>query len=103
MEMEMRRSKITLTMLMIAGSLTGSALAANGIIMKQRLSDENYCHMQFSAIDPGTLASQHPRLKDSSSGDVVDFYGSCDESPTGRDQVIEQRLEESRHNPASNH
>ena len=100
----MRRTEITFAMLVLAGSLASSALAADdGIIMKQRLSDENYCHMQFSAIDPGTLASRNPRLKDSSSGDVVDFYGPCDESPTGQDQVTEQRLEEAWHNPASNH
>jgi hypothetical protein len=37
------------------------------------------------------LASNNPQLKDSSTGDVVDFYGSCDESPTGADQVTAQK------------
>ena len=30
-------------------------------------------------------------LKDERTGDVIDFYGPCDESPTGQDQVQSQR------------
>ena len=80
-----------------------TAKAADGIIEKEPLSLENYCHMKFPAIDPNTLASDHPVLKSADSGDVIDFYGPCDESPTGKDQVTSQRLEDDWHNPASNH
>lgn len=38
-----------------------------------------------------TLSGNNPQLKDSSSGDVIDFYGPCDESPTGADQVKDQQ------------
>jgi hypothetical protein len=101
----MKRIGTTLSMLVLAGSLAGNAIAAEqGILEKERLSDsENYCHMKFSAIEEGTLASNNPQVKPTSSGDVIDFYGPCDETPTSPDQVTAQRLDESRHNPASEH
>ena len=101
----MKRIGTTLSILVLAGSLAGSAFAAeNGILMKERLSDSaDYCHMRFPAIKEGTLASNDPQLKDASSGDVIDFYGSCDETPTSANQVQAQREDEYRHNPASNH
>ncbi len=40
------------------------------------------------------LASDDPQLKRSDTGDVIDFYGACDETPTGNDQVITQKQEE---------
>ena len=101
----MKRIGATLSILVLAGSLAGSAIAAdNGILEKERLSDnENYCHMKFPAMRKGTLTSAHPQLKDPSTGDVIDFYGPCDETPTSANQVQAQREDEYRHNPASNH
>lgn len=93
----MKHTKTLLTALAFAGSLAGSAMAADGILMKERLADENYCHMKFPAIRPSTLGSDHPELKRSDTGDVIDIYGPCDESPTGADQVKDQqRLYEDR-------
>ena len=99
----MKRIGIAASILVLAGSLAHSAIAADDrLIVKEQLSDDDsYCHMRFRAIDEGTLASKRPQLKDASSGDVVDFYGPCDESPTGEDQVRMQRLEEAWHNPVS--
>ena len=79
--------------MVLVGSLAGSAAAAGGVLSQQG-AGEDYCHMKFPAIRPRTLASDQPQLKSSSSGDVIDYYGACDESPTGRDQVIEQKREE---------
>lgn len=94
----MKRIGTTLSMLVLAGSLAGSAMAADdGILLKEQFNADNYCHMKFPAIKERTLAGNNPELKDSSSGDVIDFYGSCDESPTGKDQVAAQRLDEQRH------
>jgi len=45
------------------------------------------------AIEGNSLASNKPVLKSQNSGDVSDYYGPCDESPTGKDQVNEQKLE----------
>ncbi len=53
--------------------------------------------MTFPAIRPSTLDSDQPMLKSSTTGDVIDFYGACDESPTGPDQIFEQRFHASRH------
>jgi hypothetical protein len=50
--------------------------------------------MKFAAIRPRTLDTDHPQLKRPDTGDVIDFYGACDESPTGMDQVISQKHEE---------
>ena len=50
--------------------------------------------MKFPAIRPTTLDTDHPQLKRPDTGDVIDFYGACDESPTGMDQVISQKHEE---------
>ena len=80
--------------LVLMGSLTGTALAGS-TVGSQVSSDEGaYCHMKFPAIRPRTLAGNRPQLKSSSSGDVIDYYGACGESPTGADQVIEQKHDE---------
>jgi hypothetical protein len=84
----------TISMLVLAGSLAGTAMAGNdGILLKEQASND-YCHMQFPAIRQHTLGSANPELKKSDTGDVIDFYGSCDESPTGPDQVALQKLQE---------
>jgi hypothetical protein len=79
--------------LTLAGSLAGSALAADGVLLKDEAGNANDCHMKFPAIRPRTLDTKQPALKSSTTGDVIDFYGSCDESPTGPDQVQAQKLE----------
>ena len=88
----MKHIGTSLSMLVLAGSLVGSAFAADGILLKEQATN-NYCHMKFPAIKERTLAGNNPELKDASSGDVIDFYGPCDESPTGKDQVAAQRFQ----------
>ena len=77
------------------GSLgTGSSFAAaEGVISNTVLIPDRYCHLTFPAIREETLASDRPVLKDPSSGDIIDFYGSCDTDPLGEDQVHQQRLQ----------
>jgi hypothetical protein len=41
------------------------------------------------------LDDSQPALEDSSTGDVIDFYGPCNEDPVGTDQVQEQKLKPS--------
>ena len=73
------------------------AKAADGVLLKEKLDESsNYCHMKFPAIEYGTLGTDHPVLQSADSGDIIDFYGSCDESPVGRDQVQQQELNASR-------
>ncbi len=40
-----------------------------------------------------SLASDEPVLKSADSGDVIDYYGPCNENPVGQDQVQEQKLD----------
>ena len=70
-----------------------NAVADDGVLLKQEFTPGSYCHEKFPAIRPSTLYSDHPVLKDSSTGDVIDYYGPCDESPTGKDQVWQQQLQ----------
>ncbi len=71
----------------------GSAVAADGILTKIPNTPGSYCHMKFDAIQDHTLSTDHPALKDSSDGDIIDFYGPCDESPTGADRVHQEELD----------
>jgi hypothetical protein len=92
----MKRMGTMVSMLVLAGSLAGTALAEDGLLVKEQLA-QGYCHMKFPAIKQGTLAGNNPQLKDSSTGDVIDFYGPCNETPTSKDQVDAQKLDEARH------
>lgn len=90
----MKNAKALLAALILLGTTGGTALAAgDGVISKQPLTADSYCHEEFPAITGNSLASNKPVLKSSKSGDVIDFSGPCSESPTGKDQVHEQKLE----------
>ena len=69
-------------------------VGAEGIISKDVPTEASYCHMKFLAIDEVTLGTSHPVLKDASSADVIDFYGSCDHDPLGKDEVHSQLLQQ---------
>src|SRR5262245_17631705 len=87
----MKRLAMTASMLVLTGVLSGSVLAAqDGFVVKDEAGD-SYCHLKFPAIREDTLDWKTPVLKDPSTGDLTDFYGPCDESPTGADQVLEQK------------
>ena len=96
----MKRIGTIVSIMVLAGSMTSSVFAADGVLLKERFRPEDYCHVKFPAIKEQTLAGNNPKLKDSSSGDVIDYYGSCDESPTGQDQIVAQKLEERFHHGA---
>ena len=84
-----------LTGLLFIGSLgaVNGAIAEDGVLSKQEFMPSNYCHMKFPAIRPSTLGTEQPTLKSQDTGDVIDFYGPCDENPLGQDQIQEQKLE----------
>ena len=84
-----------LAALLLTGTLGAfnNAKAEDGILSKDQLSAGSYCHEKFPAIRQSTLDDGQATLKDSNTGDVIDFYGPCNENPTGKDQVQEQKLE----------
>lgn len=71
-----------------------NAVAADGVLLKQESTPGSYCHTQFQAIRQSTLGDESPVLKNSSSGDVIDYYGSCDVNPLGQDEIQAQKLED---------
>ncbi len=91
----MKIANALLAGLLLAGTLgaADAAFAADGVIFKQELTPGSYCHLKFPAIRGRTLAGNHPVLKDPSEGDIIDFYGPCDEDPLGADQIHEQKLD----------
>ena len=93
----MKTLKAALAILLLAGNMgitSASAAGVSGVISKDALASGDYCHMKFAAIREETLGSSHPVLKEAYEGDIVDFYGPCDEDPTGKDQIENQRLEQ---------
>ena len=49
-----------------------------------------YCHLKFPAMREDSLSREQPVL-DSSTGNIVDFYGPCDYDPMGLDEIRVQR------------
>jgi hypothetical protein len=85
-----------LAALLFTGTLgaLNNAIAEDGVLSKDDASAGSYCHEKFPAIRQSTLGDDQPELKSSSTGDVIDFYGPCDENPTGKDQDQTQKLED---------
>ena len=92
----MNSLKANLSMLLVAGVLgtSGAALAADGVVVEGQLAPGSYCHEKFPAITGRSLGDNQPQLKQSTTGDIVDYYGPCDENPTGKDQIASQKLEQ---------
>ena len=92
----MKNTKAFLAGLLFLGNFvaSGKTLAGDdGVISRDELTPGNYCHLKFPAIDPRRLASDNPVLTDPAAGDIIDFYGRCDENPLGQDQLHWQRLD----------
>jgi len=85
--------RTTLSIAVLTGALASTAFAENEILIKER-SGNNYCHMKFPALNENSLSNKHPTLKSSSTGDIIDYYGPCDESPTSTNQILEQKHED---------
>jgi hypothetical protein len=50
----------------------------------------DYCHLKFPAMRKDSLSWERPVL-DSTTGNIIDFYGPCDYDPTGVDEIRAQR------------
>jgi hypothetical protein len=85
-----------LAALLFTGALgvLNNAAAEDGVLLKQQDTPGSYCHEKFPAMSGSSLAGDDPELNPT--GDIIDFYGPCDEKPTGNDQVDFQRIENRR-------
>jgi len=97
----MKNTKALIAVLILVGGFAAADTARateegaapnDGVVVKDELILGNYCHTKFPAIDPETLGTDRPAL--TSGGDLVDYYGPCDESPTGQDQVRDQEQDD---------
>jgi hypothetical protein len=89
----MNKTKCLIVTALFAGIIdTGATLArAQSTISKEVAVPGSYCHMKFPAIREDTLSEATPGF--TVSGDLIDFYGTCDHDPLGKDEVQSQRLE----------
>jgi hypothetical protein len=93
---EVRNMKIAtsfLAALLFTGALgsINTAMAADGVISKDELATDSYCHEKFHPMTRQSLDTDNPVINNS--GAVIDFYGPCNENPVGDDQVQDQKLE----------
>jgi hypothetical protein len=79
-----------LALLLFSSVVASTALSADGILLKEEMPG-GYCHLQFPAIREETLSWDRPVLKDADSGDRIDYYGSCDHDPLGKDEIESQK------------
>jgi hypothetical protein len=101
----MKRVGMTLSLLVLASSLAGSAIAASapttveipkgvkpGVIGAIALDESgNLCHLRFPAIRPSTFDSAKPELKSETTGDIIDYYGVCNHDPLGKEELESQK------------
>jgi len=82
-----------LAALLFTGTLgsMSTAMSADGVISKDELATDSYCHEKFHAMTKQSLDTDNPVINNSAS--VIDFYGPCNENPVGDDQVQDQKLE----------
>jgi hypothetical protein len=102
--MNMRKnSKAVFISTLLAATLSpgfARTWAADGVISKEAVEEEeaagadNYCHLKFPAIEPGTLASDRPVLQNPDTGEIVDFYGPCNYNPLGPAEVKNQIMDD---------
>ncbi len=94
----MKITKIMSGLILLAGTLGAGAASAGegGVLAKAQAAPNNYCHMKFPAIREETLSWDRPVLKDTGTGDIIDFYGPCNYDPLGKEDFWAQRLEQQR-------
>lgn len=86
----------TISMVFCAFLLTESLVLGaesprlNGVLSSVQIPGSSYCHLRFPAIREETLSSNEPSLN-TDSNDIIDFYGSCDHDPLGKDEIQAQK------------
>jgi len=94
----MKNLKPLLSALLMSGAIgiITTPAEAPRVISKLQLGSSSYCHLKFPAIEEQTLGTSHPVVKDAALGDIVDFYGSCDHDPLGKEERWAQLLDHKR-------
>ena len=89
----MKNIKLVVSALFLGGAigLGGTSVHAEDVISKNVFKEGSYCHTKFESIQEETLASAQPILKNAD--DIVDFYGSCNHDPLGKEEIQAQKIE----------
>ncbi len=79
--------------LLLIGSFvaSGAPAGAEEVRSKAVLTPDNYWRLEFPAIDEKSLTSNASLLKRPRSGDIIDFYGRCNEDLVGKHQQESQQ------------
>ena len=88
----MKKSISLLTNLLTSSTLFWGVPTVDGREVNLSIPAEttSYCHIKFPPISEDSLFSGNPVLNESA-GNSIDFYGSCDRDPLGRDEIRAQR------------
>ena len=90
----MKKAKVFLGAVLLGSiAATNPVFAADRDLSKQAVTPDGYCHQKLPAIRSRSLATNDPVPKDALSGDIIDYYGPCDENAVEQDQVNRQRLD----------
>ena len=77
----------------VATYTLASAKEISGLVSKDGGVPESDCPMQIRASTPESFLGEQPVLKHPNSGELIDYYGPCGETPVGQDQPDTQRLD----------
>jgi len=95
----MKTAKFFFAALVLSGNVVATYTPASakeipGLISKDGVVPESYCPMQIRASTPESLLGEQPVLKRPNSGELIDYYGPCGETPVRQDQPDTQRLDQ---------
>ena len=95
----MKTAKFFFAVLVLSGNVVASYTPASareipGLVSKDGFVPESYCPMQIGASTPESLLGEQPVLKRPNSGELIDYYGPCGETPVGQDQPDTQPLDQ---------
>ena len=88
----MKKNISLLTNLLLSSTLFWGVPSADGQEGVTKIPSDNtsYCHMKSPAIREDTVFSVDPQFDDSV-GNIIDFYGWCNQDALGADEVNAHR------------
>jgi hypothetical protein len=88
----MKKSIPLLSNLLLSSTLFWGVpvLGAEETIVKVPADTTSYCHQQFPPMLEESLNWERP-VFDTTAGNIIDFYGSCDYDPVGRAEIRAQK------------
>jgi hypothetical protein len=95
----MKTSKLFLAVLVLSGNVVATYTLAGannipGLVTKDGVVSESHCRMQTKTSTPESFLGMPPLLNVPNSGELIDYYGPCDETPIGQSDLDTQRLDQ---------